>query len=290
LERRTAENESLFWATATAHERTHDPRAVDHGKQLANQAASFWPTMPLWGTPKASQTMGKWGRTNGRIYLKLDGQAERFGATWDRNEYPTPGADSFRSRSGDRKDEQGLDQMARGMTWDRNEYPTPSATPYGTSQNEGQVPHARPTAGTPSLDTWAHTWATPTAHDGRRPGADLSSTQGGNLNRDAAQWPTPTRQDAKSDGNASQQRRNTLPLNAEAAVWPTPTAGDAKASGAAGYSTESGRHEGVTPTDAAVGQRGRRDRRTPKAGGAGSQPVDQLPPSTDDCPQTSLKL
>lgn len=34
--------------------------------------------------------------------------------------------------------------------------------------------------------------------------------------------------------------------------WPTPTATDAKGSGSAGYSTASGRHSGVTLTDAAV--------------------------------------
>lgn len=35
-------------------------------------------------------------------------------------------------------------------------------------------------------------------------------------------------------------------------IMPTPTAGDAKASGSAGYSTDSGRHSGVTLTDAVV--------------------------------------
>jgi hypothetical protein len=39
--------------------------------------------------------------------------------------------------------------------WASGEYPTPSATRYGTSQNEGEVPHERPSAGTPSLETWA---------------------------------------------------------------------------------------------------------------------------------------
>jgi hypothetical protein len=45
-----------------------------------------------------------------------------------------------------------------------------------------------------------------------------------------------------------------LPLAAAARMWPTATATatDAKASGAAGYSTASGRHSGVTLTDAAV--------------------------------------
>jgi len=37
---------SLLWATPTSHERTHAPRQVDHGQQLANQAS-------LWATPIA---------------------------------------------------------------------------------------------------------------------------------------------------------------------------------------------------------------------------------------------
>lgn len=46
-----------------------------------------------------------------------------------------------------------------------------------------------------SLRTDASNWSTPTAHDGRRPGADLRSTQGGNLSRDAALWATPCSRD-----------------------------------------------------------------------------------------------
>jgi hypothetical protein len=38
------------------------------------------------------------------------------------------------------------------------------------------------------LEMKAKFWATSNAHDGRRPGADISSTQGGNLNREAANW------------------------------------------------------------------------------------------------------
>lgn len=44
-------------------------------------------------------------------------------------------------------------------------------------------------------------WATPNAHDGRRPGADMKSTQGANLNRDAVAWPTPTAQDSEQSGS-----------------------------------------------------------------------------------------
>jgi len=38
--------QASLWATPTSHERTHAPRAVDHGEQLANQAAT-------WSTPTA---------------------------------------------------------------------------------------------------------------------------------------------------------------------------------------------------------------------------------------------
>lgn len=44
---------------------------------------------------------------------------------------------------------------------------------------------------TQTVNSLTEHWATPNAHDGRRPGVDERSTQGGNLNRDAALWPTP---------------------------------------------------------------------------------------------------
>ncbi|HET6495344.1 MAG TPA: hypothetical protein VFH61_08280, partial [Thermoleophilia bacterium] len=47
-------------------------------------------------------------------------------------------------------------------------------------------------------------WPTPMANDGRRPGPDLHSTQGGNLNREAAQWATPTSRDHKDGSNPSE--------------------------------------------------------------------------------------
>jgi len=49
-------------------------------------------------------------------------------------------------------------------------------------------------------------WSSPTAHDGRRPGADVLSTQGGNLNRDAALWTTPQTHDS-AGGNPDRIRR-----------------------------------------------------------------------------------
>jgi DNA (cytosine-5)-methyltransferase 1 len=70
-------------------------------------------------------------------------------------EWPTPQVDSFRSRSGKRKHEMGLGQMAR------LEWPTPTAQDAknnaGPAQLEG---HATP------LNVAAH-WPTPTVQDAR---------------------------------------------------------------------------------------------------------------------------
>ena len=58
---------------------------------------------------------------------------------------------------------------AIGSSWSRGEYPTPTATEYGSAQNEGVIPHKRPSNGTPSLSTWTRGWPTPLARDGRGP-------------------------------------------------------------------------------------------------------------------------
>lgn len=74
-------------------------------------------------------------------------------------------------------------------------------------------------------------WATPNAHDGRRPGADMASTQGGNLNRDAVIWPSPQSRDWKlGDASVATANANSRPLNEAAERWNTPTATDAKKS------------------------------------------------------------
>ncbi len=63
----------------------------------------------------------------------------------------------------------------------------------------GQAERTTPGGGLRKLEDQVVTWATPNAHDGRRPGNDVHSTQGGNLNREAATWPTPNARDAKGE-------------------------------------------------------------------------------------------
>lgn len=72
-------------------------------------------------------------------------------------------------------------------------------------------------AGACNLNETAEHWATPNAHDGRRPGSDATSTQGANLKRDAECWnshpdpPTP-------DGNKSSLIVQTWPRQLAAAL------------------------------------------------------------------------
>lgn len=101
-----------------------------------------------------------------------------------------------------------------GNAFDNGEYPTPSATPYGSSQNEGQVEHKRPTNGTPSLEKWAKDWPTPRALTGGAESAErkqeLGRTQsgGGDLQAPAELWATPTSGDEKASGSRATETSN----------------------------------------------------------------------------------
>lgn len=70
------------------------------------------------------------------------------------------------------------------------------------------------------------TWATPNAHDGRRPGSDATSTQGANLKRDAEVWQTPGTDSFRSRGG---DRADEMGLDQQARTlqtWATPNCGD----------------------------------------------------------------
>lgn len=68
------------WGTPTSHERTQTPRDVDHGEQLANQAA-------MWGTPRVTtNNMAGNPERKGGHHSRIEDQA----AMW-----PTPRAADF---------------------------------------------------------------------------------------------------------------------------------------------------------------------------------------------------
>jgi hypothetical protein len=66
-------------------------------------------------------------------------------------------------------------------------------------------------------------WATPNAHDGRRPGSDATSTQGANLKRDAEVWQTPATDSLRSRGG---DRKDEMGLDQQARSHQAPVIHD----------------------------------------------------------------
>lgn len=78
----------------------------------------------------------------------------------------------------------------------------------------------------PTIALAAKLWATPNAHDGRRPGADLKSTQGGNLNRDAVMWMTPSVSNLHCMPRTAPVSQPSMTAGASFGSWPTPASRD----------------------------------------------------------------
>ena len=114
--------------------------------------------------------------------------------------WPTPQTDSFRSRGRDRKDEKGLDRMAR-------DWPTPMAS-------DGSKPSAgnRRTA---DLSHASRMWMTPTARDHKDGATSLANTPvNGLLGRQVLATPT-------AGGDSCDMPRTLNPLFVEALIgWP----------------------------------------------------------------------
>jgi hypothetical protein len=153
--------------------------------------------LQLWPTPRASanenrQTKPTPSQEAGQHGMNLATTA----ALW-----PTPQTDSFRSRGGDRKDEKGLDRMAR-------DWPTPMA-------NDG----CKPSAGNRRTADLAHAagiWMTPTARDHKDGATTLANTPvNGLLGRQVLVT-------SVAGNDTSDARRTLNPLFVEALMgWPT---------------------------------------------------------------------
>ena len=84
------------------------------------------------------------------------------------------------------------------------------ATPLKAEAERGRGVFQR---GNPTLKGQAEMWVSPTAHDGRRPGPDVGSTQRGNLKRQAELWPTPLSRDYRSDDVEHKATHGSPPLS-----------------------------------------------------------------------------
>jgi hypothetical protein len=143
---------------------------------------------------------------------------------------------------------------ANGSSWSEF-YPTPSATGYGSSQNEGQIPHDRPSRGTPRLETWAKRWPTPCARrpskgDGNREGQLITEAEAFFLRFHQVLG---TGEDGRPSSTADDGTSYQHSLATKSDSWPTPTSMDGKGSRRATARTEDWKsNEGTTLTDAAV--------------------------------------
>jgi len=92
----------LTWTQRVMPSGLRKPSLRASERRTSDPAITGWPT----ATATDSERRGVLDETNPNVTLNLAAQL----AGW-----PTTGTDSFRSRSGDRKGEMGLDQMARSM-------------------------------------------------------------------------------------------------------------------------------------------------------------------------------
>lgn len=144
------------WPTPRANEATgaKPPPGRQGGASLKAMAlAAPWPTPRVCSGERSS------GMNRTEMY--------RAGpAGW-----PTPGTDSFRSRGGDRKDEMGLDQLARRSA----QWATPTAN---DAANLGAPSQFRRNSQALNVQAKAN-WSTPRASDGAKGGPNQAFGAGG---------------------------------------------------------------------------------------------------------------
>jgi hypothetical protein len=101
-------------------------------------------------------------------------------------------------------------------------WPTPqSRDGKGVDRQDVDRGNARP------LNEAVAMWSTPTAHDGRRPGADVTSTQDRNLSRETAQWVTPRSHECgQYQYSKGDKAKPTPTLTGQMMQWPTPSVAD----------------------------------------------------------------
>lgn len=179
-----SQHESLRVATAN----WPTPRGTDRAKGGPNQAGSRGDLMlpsaaAMWTTPQAHDSAGGHPDRVRRFGTKHGGANLADDVTmWSTPNVPNGG---------------------RAMT------PEQVAKRGATESGKRQV----------GLENEAKFWSTPNAHDGRRPGADLKSTQGANLNLDAviwgaeSAWPTPKARDFRSAVGQAGTERDSPDLN-----------------------------------------------------------------------------
>jgi hypothetical protein len=200
-------------------------RRTSDSVSTGSQSEATWPTT-MAGTP-AQKGYNEAGNTD----------SSRKTVALIAGPWPTPQVDSFRSRSGDRKHEMGLDQLAR---FTPQHWPTPRAHEAGPdfakrdrSKTGMDLPALAAEVERDTIGTVAAPWPTPTAV---QLGNSLESYEAMKTNMKSGKRTAIT----------------SLPQMAEATAktaWPTPTETDSSSSRRHGYMLTG--HPGTTLTDAA---------------------------------------
>ena len=171
------------WGTPNSHPRTHTPREVDHGVQLANQVAAQWPTPDA-----ALGDGGKVSRGGGRKdEALLAGMAK-----W-------PTATSQNAKHGVLSAAEA-DRVERGVAGLHAVVHANWATPRSEDSESCGMRHGRGVADTLTAQT--RQWSTPRSSDAN--GAGTHGEGGPDLRTQAVEsraWPTPTQRDHKDGGS-----------------------------------------------------------------------------------------
>ena len=115
---------------------------------------------------------------------------------------------------------------ATGSSFSRGMYPTPAATEAGSNQNG--ICADKPSAGTPTLHTWARHRQTPRSTDGEKGGPNQTMAGKPALTAQACRmWPTPNATDYKGASTRTAGKERPLcddDLPTRVSRWGTPTA------------------------------------------------------------------
>ena len=147
LAHRTSGNGSLSWATPTGHPRTHTPRDVDHGMQLANQ-------VDVWASPRTSDTNGPGPHGDGGTDLRTQA-----------HQWPTP-ATTDGASAGRHSTTTGVMHAGTSLTDATRQWPTPNVPNGGRVMAPEDIAAKGATANGKrqvGLEDMAKLWPTPAA-------------------------------------------------------------------------------------------------------------------------------
>lgn len=166
----------------------------------------------IWSTPRASD--GEKGGPN-QSFTAGGVPLPAMASQW-----PTPGAAKANNDAGLMKSGDGREKPNK-LGWAAGSWPTPMSLSFDGSHQPGNN-----RSGNKMLEIAAN-WSTPTAHDGRRPGLDIHSTQGANLSKDVGVWPTIRAAEAGGYQYSRGDRNKPVPtLTGAGTAWSTPSVAD----------------------------------------------------------------